>query len=80
MQSFLRGIQGLEKNQYFTGLGPAYVFFLITFLANVWVVYYEIRGGIERLCNIAMLVLFVCGIIVCIRVMTLDTPDLTKPA
>jgi SNF family Na+-dependent transporter len=79
MQGFLRGFQGLEKNQFFSGIGPAYLFFCITFLANVWVVYYGIRGGIEKLCKIAMPVLFIFGIVLCIRVITLGTPDLTKP-
>ncbi|MBU0605660.1 MAG: sodium:calcium symporter, partial [Candidatus Omnitrophica bacterium] len=36
MQSFLRGFQGLERNQYFNSLVPAYTFFMITFLANIW--------------------------------------------
>jgi SNF family Na+-dependent transporter len=40
MQSFLRGFQGLEKNQYFSGLGCAYLFFLITFILNIAVIYY----------------------------------------
>jgi NSS family neurotransmitter:Na+ symporter len=80
MHSFLRGFQGLEKNQYFTGLGPAYLFFLITFLTNVSVVYYGIRGGIEKLCKMAMPILFIFALILCIRVMTLGTPNLTKPA
>ena len=31
MQSFLRGFQGLEKNEYFSSISTAYVFFLITF-------------------------------------------------
>ncbi|MFA5374099.1 MAG: sodium:calcium symporter, partial [Candidatus Omnitrophota bacterium] len=34
MQSFLRGFQGIEHNQYFNGLGPAYLFFVITFALN----------------------------------------------
>ena len=80
MQSFLRGFQGLEHNQYFSGLAPAYCFFLITFILNMWVLYYGIKGGIEKLCNIAMPLLFVCGIILAIRVFMLGTPDPSKPA
>lgn len=57
MQHFLSGFQGLEKNQYFQDLKPAYLFFALTFFLNIWVIYYGIRGGIERLCKIALPIL-----------------------
>ncbi|MDD4894178.1 MAG: sodium-dependent transporter [Candidatus Omnitrophica bacterium] len=79
MQGFLRGFQGLENNQHFNGLGPAYLFFLITFILNIWVIYYGIKGGIERLCKWAMPLLFIFGLILMVRVFTLGAPDLTKP-
>jgi SNF family Na+-dependent transporter len=79
MQGFLRGFQGLEHNQYFNGLGIAYLFFLVTFLLNIWVIYYGIKGGIERLCKWAMPLLFVFGIVLMIRVLTLGTPNPAKP-
>ncbi|MDO8735117.1 MAG: sodium:calcium symporter, partial [Elusimicrobiota bacterium] len=79
MKSFLTGYQGLVKNEYFGGLGTAYTFFLITFILNITVVYYGIKGGIEKLCNWAMPVLFVCGTLLAIMVLTLGTPDITKP-
>ena len=80
MQSFLRGFQGLEHNQYFSSLGIAYIFFVITFILNIWVIYYGIKGGIEKLCNIAMPVLFFCGILLMIRVLTLGAPDPAHPS
>ena len=79
MKSFLAGFQGLEKNQHFNSLGFAYTFFLITFVLNIWVIYYGIRGGIEKLCNWAMPVLFVFGIALMIRVLTLGAPDPARP-
>ncbi|MBM3250314.1 MAG: sodium:calcium symporter [Candidatus Omnitrophica bacterium] len=79
MQSFLSGFQGLEKNQYFQGLAPAYIFFLITFIVNIWVIYYGIKGGIEKLCKWAMPLLFTFGIFLMIRVLTLGAPDPAKP-
>ncbi len=79
MQSFLSAYQGLEKNNFFNSLAPAYFFFLITFIANMAVIYYGIRGGIEKLCNIAMPILFVCGFIVMARVLTLGAPDPSNP-
>lgn len=74
MQSFLRGFQGVSANEYFQGLQYAYVFFLITFAANIFVIYHGIKGGIEKLCRWALPVLFLCGIFLVIRVMTIGTP------
>jgi len=79
MQNFLRGFQGIENNQFFGGLGTAYFFFLATFAVNITVIYYGIKGGIERLCKWAMPLLFICGIVLMVRVMTLGTPDALKP-
>jgi len=78
MQSFLRGFQGLEKNQYFTSIAPAYIFFIITFIINIVVLNYGIRGGIERFCRIAVPTLFVFGIILLVRVFTFGVLDPTK--
>jgi len=52
---------------------------LITFALNITVIYYGIRRGIERLCNIAMPALFILGFIIMIRVLTLGAPDAAKP-
>ena len=79
LRSFLAGFQGLEKNQYFSGIGIAYAFFLATFLLNIWVIYYGIKGGIEKLCKWALPLLFIFGLVLMIRVMTLGSPDLSKP-
>lgn len=79
MQSFLKGFQGLEKNQYFQGVGVAYAFFLITFMLNISVIFYGIKGGIERLCKKALPLLFIFGIILMIRVFSLSNPDLSHP-
>lgn len=80
MQSFLRGFQGLERNQYFSNLVPAYTCFLITFVINIWVIRHGIKRGIEKLCKIAMPLLFICGLIVMVRVLSLGTPDPAKPS
>ena len=79
MQAFLRGFQGLEKNQYFSGILPAYLFFLATFVLNTFVIYHGIKGGIEKLCKWAMPLLFACAAILLIRVFTLGTPDAARP-
>jgi len=79
MQMFLRGYQGLEKNQFFHSILPAYFFFLITFFLNVSVIYYGIRGGIERLSKFAMPMLLTLAILIMLRVLTLGTPDPSRP-
>ena len=79
MRSFLSSFQGLEKNQFFSSMIPAYTFFVITFLVNIWVLYYGIRGGIEKFCKFAMPILFLFGIILAIRVLTLGAPNIARP-
>jgi len=74
MVSFLQAYQGVIKNQYFSSILPAYLFFIITFFLNVAIVFFGIKRGIERVCKIAMPALFVFAIILVIRVLTLKNP------
>jgi len=46
MLSLLKGFQGIEKNQFFSSLQSAYLFFLITFAINIFIIYKGISGGI----------------------------------
>ncbi len=84
MQDFLRGFQGITGNQFFSGQGPLwlqprYLFFLATFAVNVSIVYYGIKGGIERLCKWAMPLLFVCAAVLFARVLTLGAAQSGHP-
>jgi len=79
MQGFLQAFQGLTKNEFFSSLGPAYIFFLITFCLNIFVIFHGIKGGIERLSKIAMPLLLLCGVMLMIRVMTLGAPNPARP-
>ncbi|MCM8781870.1 MAG: sodium-dependent transporter [Candidatus Omnitrophica bacterium] len=79
MKNFLSGFQGLEKNNYFCSIAPAYLFFLITFLVNISIIYFGIKAGIEKLCKFAMPLLFIFALILMARVLTLGTPDVNKP-
>lgn len=79
MKSFLSGYQGLEHNQYFQGVGWAYLFFLITFAINITIIYKGIKGGIERFCRWAMPALFFCAVILFLRVLTLGAPNSAMP-
>jgi len=65
-------LDGLLGQTPGSSLSTVYVFFLITFLLNVVVIYFGIRGGIERLCNIALPILFVFGVALMVRVLTLS--------
>ncbi len=77
---FLRGHQGISGDTgAFAGTVPSFVFFLITFLLNISVTYFGIKGGIEKLCNIALPLLFFFGIILAVRVITLFAPDPMHP-
>ena len=75
LTDFLSGLQGLAHNQWFGGMGAALIFFLITFILNTAVIYFGIRGGIERLCNIALPALLIFGVLLVVRVLTLSTPE-----
>lgn len=72
LTTFLKGYQGIEHNSYFSGLGVALVFFLITFVINIAITYFGIRGGIEKICYIAMPALFIFGLLLAVRVISLD--------
>jgi SNF family Na+-dependent transporter len=72
LTSFLKGFQGMESNSYFSGIGIALIFFTITFVINIIITYFGIRGGIEKICYIAMPVLFIFGVLLAIRVISLD--------
>jgi len=79
MSSFLQGYQGLVQNEHFSGVSTAYLFFLITFAVNIAILCVGLRAGIERVCKLGLLVLFVFGVVILIRVLTLGTPDPAKP-
>ncbi len=72
LTSFLKGLQGIEHNEYFSGLGVVLIFFFITFAINILITYFGIRGGIEKICIIAMPTLLIFGVLLAIRVITLD--------
>ena len=76
MKAFLTSYQGLSPQNNFH---IAYLFFLITFGINIWILYRGVKGGIELLCKIAMPLLFAFAIIIATRVLTLGAPNPTIP-
>ena len=79
MAVFLQGYQGLVKNEFFNGIGISYCFFLVTFFLNILILYFGIRGGIEKVCKYGLPVLFVFGFVLMVRVLSLGAPDPAKP-
>lgn len=72
MVHFLRSYQGITSKEMF---GLTYLFFVVTFVLNFAVIYRGIRGGIEKLCKIAMPLLFILAMVLVIRVLTLGAPN-----
>lgn len=56
-----------------------FVFLLICVCINFLTIYRGVTRGIERVCLVGMPLLIVCALIVLVRVLTLGTPDATKP-
>jgi SNF family Na+-dependent transporter len=79
MKVFLSGYQGAADNPYFSGLGTAYLFFLVTFAANIVVLYLGVQRGIEAVCKYGLPVLLVLGVVLMVRVFTLGAPDPAVP-
>ena len=74
MGQFLRGFQGIEHNQFFASWLPIIFFFTLTLSINYYFLRKGISKGIEVLAKIGMPVLFIFGIILAVRVLTLGTP------
>lgn len=68
-----------EDGVLFTGASPLVYFFLITFVLNFILIYRGVTKGIESFCKIAMPIMVICALIVLVRVLTLGTPDASKP-
>ena len=79
MGKFLRGFQGVESNEFFSSLAPILIFWGITIALNFYFLYKGISKGIEILAKYGMPLLFIFGIILVIRVLTLGTPDPSQP-
>lgn len=74
MGQFLRGFQGVEHNQFFASWLPIIFFFALTLSINYYFLRKGISKGIEVLAKIGMPILFIFGIILAVRVLTLGTP------
>jgi SNF family Na+-dependent transporter len=77
---FYQHFSGNEANGIlFTGAEPTLLFWGITFAVNLFFVYRGLSKGIEAFCRWAMPAMAVCALVVLIRVLTLGTPDPSRP-
>ena len=79
MSSFLKGFQGVESNQFFSSVFPVLVFLALCLALNYMFLSRGISRGIELLAKYGMPLLFIFGIALVIRVLTLGTPDPSHP-
>lgn len=79
MRNFLYSFQGRETSEHFSSVLPAYIFMVITFAINFWIIFRGISKGIEKLAKIAMPMLFLFAIVLAVRVLTLGTPNPANP-
>ncbi|MCK6447412.1 MAG: sodium:calcium symporter [Planctomycetes bacterium] len=71
--------QGANGANFTHGVSEQLVFWIVTTVANVYLIYRGLSKGIESFCKWAMPAMAVCGLIVLGRVLTLGTPDPTQP-
>lgn len=55
------------------------IFLCIVCIINFWMLYRGISRGIELFCMFAMPLLFICGVLILVRVLTLGVPNVQKP-
>ncbi|HEY0706818.1 MAG TPA: sodium:calcium symporter, partial [Polyangia bacterium] len=74
-------ITGSDQNGVMMGgdLHVSVIFWIITMVVNLLLVWRGLSKGIETFCNIAMPLMAVCALVVLVRVLTLGTPDPTAP-
>jgi SNF family Na+-dependent transporter len=68
-----------ENGVLAAGSIETFVFWVITFAVNIWLVFRGISKGIEKFVSYAMPLMAVCALIVLVRVLTLGTPDPSLP-
>lgn len=73
--SNLVGIKGNGAIFDVSGFNPLLCSVIFCVLFNFYLIYRGISNGIEKFCKIAMPILFLCSILILIRVLTLDNPS-----
>jgi SNF family Na+-dependent transporter len=77
---FYRDFTGRQSNGIIAaGSFETFIFWVLTFAVNIFLVYRGISRGIEKFVTWAMPMMAVCALIVLVRVLTLGTPDPASP-
>ena len=78
---FFNNFVGSHQNGFaMGGHGGRWLWVLVAmFLFNFWLIYRGVSKGIETFCRFAMPLMAVLALIVLVRVLTLGTPDPSKP-
>lgn len=83
MSRFLAEFQGKadlsQGAQFFSGIGVALLAYLVALGLNLFVLSHGVSKGIEKLAKIAMPALFLFAVVLVVRVITLGTPDPSRP-
>lgn len=74
MASFLKGFQGLERNEFFQSGAWAYAFLLLSLGINLWILSRGVSRGIEKFARLAIPLLFLMSVVLVLRVFSLGTP------
>lgn len=80
-ESFWSDFVGANSNGFVLGGGHSQVnvFLIIVFTINFFIIFRGVARGIEFFCKYAMPALILLAIIILVRVLTLGTPDPSKP-
>jgi NSS family neurotransmitter:Na+ symporter len=78
---FFENFVGVREDGLMTtgGLQPAVLFLIVCFACNFYLIYRGLSAGIERFCTYAMPALIAIAFVVLARVLTLGTPDPSRP-
>jgi SNF family Na+-dependent transporter len=68
-----------DGSAFHFGLDAAGFWLVVVFVLNFYYIYRGLSKGIEKVCTYGLPILIVLAIIILIRVLTLGTPDPTKP-
>ncbi len=71
--------QGRDGSSLAFSWDSALPWLMVVFVFNFYLIYRGLSGGIEKMCNYGMPALIVLALVILARVMTLGTPDATKP-
>jgi len=74
-----RDFAGLSADGSVLGLKGPFLFFVGVFLLNYVIIYRGLSKGIEFICNWGMPLLIFIALVLLVRVLTLGTPDPTRP-